>query len=325
MMKAVLCTRWGSPDDLELADLPEPQADRGQVVVRVAAAGLNFFDTLIIAGKYQQKPAFPFSPASEFAGVIDSVGADVVGFAAGDRVVGAIGWNAAREKLVAPVDRLTKLPADADLDRAAGLTVTYGTTLYALQNRAGLRPGETLAVLGAAGGTGLAAIEIGKLLGARVIACASSDDKVDFARRHGADIGVNYGGGDLKEALRAATDGEGVDVVYDPVGGAQSEAALRALRWAGRHLVIGFAAGDLPKFPMNIVLLKSLDILGVYWGGWAERNPAGYRAEMAQVVEWFGAGKLSADIHATYALADTAEAIRQIAARKVMGKVIVKP
>jgi NADPH:quinone reductase len=324
-MKAVLCTRWGSPDDLELADLPEPQADRGQVVVSVAAAGLNFFDTLIIAGKYQHKPAFPFSPASEFAGVVDSVGADVIGLAPGDRVVGAIGWNAAREKLVAPADRLTKLPAGSDLDRAAGLTVTYGTTLYALQNRAGLRPGETLAVLGAAGGTGLAAVEIGKLLGARVIACASSDDKVDFARRHGADIGVNYGGGDLKEALRAATEGEGVDVVYDPIGGAHGEAALRALRWAGRHLVIGFAAGELPKFPANIVLLKSLDILGVYWGGWSERNPAGYRAEMAQVVEWFGEGKLSAAIHATYALADTAEAIRQIAARKVMGKVIIKP
>jgi NADPH2:quinone reductase len=324
-MKAVLCTRWGSPDDLEIAVLPEPRAERGQAVVTVAAAGLNFFDTLIIAGKYQHKPAFPFSPASEFAGVVDSVGADVVGLAPGDRVVGAIGWNAAREKLVAPVDRLTKLPANADLDRAAGLTVTYGTTLYALQNRAGLRAGETLAVLGAAGGTGLAAIEIGKLLGARVIACAGSDDKVAFARRHGADIGINYGGGDLKEALRAATDGDGVDVVYDPIGGTQGEAALRALRWAGRHLVIGFAAGDLPKFPANIILLKSLDILGVYWGGWAERNPAGYRAEMAQVVEWFCAGKLSAAIHATYALADTAQAIRQIAARKVMGKVIVKP
>ena len=188
-----------------------------------------------------------------------------------------------------------------------------------------MRAGETLAVLGAAGGAGLAAVEIGKLLGARVIACAGSDDKLDFARRHGADLGVNYSRDDLKTALRAATGGEGVDVVYDPIGGAAGEAALRALRWAGRHLVIGFAAGDLPKFAMNVVLLKSLDILGVYWGGWAERNPAGYRADMAQIVKWFADGRLSAQIHATYALADTAEAIRQIAGRKVMGKVIVKP
>jgi NADPH2:quinone reductase len=324
-MKAVLCTRWGSPDDLELAELPDPVAGRGEVVVKVAAAALNFFDTLIIAGKYQHKPAFPFSPASEFAGEVESVGADVIGLAPGDRVMGAIGWNAARERLAAPVDRLIKLPDGADLDRAAGLSVTYGTTLYALQNRAGLRPGETLAVLGAAGGTGLAAVEIGKLLGARVIACASSPDKLDFARRHGADLGVNYGRDELKTALRAATNGEGVDVVYDPIGGEAGEAALRALRWAGRHLVIGFAAGDLPKFAMNVVLLKSLDVLGVYWGGWAERNPAGYRADMAQIVKWFADGRLSAQVHATYALSDTAEAIRQIAGRKVMGKVIVKP
>jgi NADPH2:quinone reductase len=324
-MKAVLCTRWGSPDDLELADLPDPFAGRGEAVVKVAAAALNFFDTLIIAGKYQHKPAFPFSPASEFAGEVESIGADVIGLAPGDRVMGAIGWNAAREKLVAPVDRLVKLPDGADLDRAAGLSVTYGTTLYALQNRAGLAAGETLAVLGAAGGTGLSAVEIGKLLGARVVACAGSHDKVAFARRHGADLGVDYGRDDVKTALRAVTDGAGVDVVYDPIGGGVGEAALRALRWGGRHLVIGFAAGDLPKFPMNIVLLKSLDVLGVYWGGWAERNPAGYRAEMAQIVSWFADGKLSAQIHATYALADTAEAIRQIADRKVMGKVIVKP
>ncbi|MDQ2082339.1 NADPH:quinone oxidoreductase family protein [Xanthobacteraceae bacterium Astr-EGSB] len=324
-MKAVLCTRWGSPDDLELAELPDPIAGRGEAVVKVAAAALNFFDTLIIAGKYQHKPAFPFSPASEFAGEVENIGANVIGLAPGDRVMGAIGWNAARERLVAPTDRLVKLPDGADLDRAAGLSVTYGTTLYALQNRAGLRAGETLAVLGAAGGTGLAAVEIGKLLGARVIACAGSDEKLDFARRHGADLGVNYDRDDLKTALRAATGGEGVDVVYDPIGGATGEAALRALRWAGRHLVIGFAAGDLPKFAMNVVLLKSLDILGVYWGGWAERNPAGYRADMAQIVKWFADGRLSARIHATYALADTAEAIRQIAGRKVMGKVIVKP
>lgn len=324
-MKAVLCTRYGGPDDLELADLPDPVAGAGEVVVRVAAAGLNFFDTLIIAGKYQLKPAFPFSPASEFAGEIESVGVDVIGLAPGDLVVGSIGHGAAREKLVAPVERLAKLPPGADLARAAGLTVTYGTTLHALQDRGGLAAGDTLAVLGAAGGTGLAAIEIGKLLGARVIACASNDDKLDFARRHGADALVNYAHDDLKDALRQASGGEGVDVVYDPIGGAQAEAALRAMRWGGRFLVVGFAAGELPNLPMNIVLLKSLDVLGIYWGGWAQRNPAAYRAEMAQIVRWFADDRLSAHVHAALPLAETAQAIKLIAERKVMGKVIVKP
>ena len=324
-MKAVLCTRYGGPDDLEFADIPEPSAGPGEVVVRVRAAALNFFDTLIIAGKYQHRPAFPFSPASEFAGEVESVGSGVVGFLPGDRVVGSIGWGAAREKVVAPIDRLTKLPAGIDLDRAAGLTVTYGTTLYALQTRGGLQAGETLAVLGAAGGTGLAAVEIGKLMGARVIACASSDDKVIFARRHGADAGVNYAHDDLKTALRGLTGGEGVDVVYDPIGGARAEAALRALRWGGRFLVIGFAAGEMPNLPMNLVLLRSLDVLGVYWGGWTERNSAAYRTNMAQIVRWFADGKLSAHVHAVYPLEETAQALTVIAERMAMGKVILRP
>jgi len=240
-------------------------------------------------------------------------------------VVGSIRWGAARAKVAAPADLLTKLPEGVDLDRAAGLTVTYGTSLYALKNRAGLEGGETLAVLGAAGGTGLAAVELGKLLGARVIACASSDDKVDLARRHGADAGVNYARDDLKVALRALTRDEGVHVVYDPIGGAQGELAMRALRWAGRYLVVGFAAGDMPKFAINLVLLKSLDILGVYWGAWSERHPAASRANMAQIVRWFADGHLSAHVHAAYPLEQAAQALRLIAERKAMGKVILKP
>ena len=324
-MKALLCTRYGTPDELELADIAEPTAGPGEAVVRVKAAALNFFDTLIIAGKYQHKPAFPFSPAAEFAGEVESVGTGVVGLAPGDRVSGNIGWGAAREKVVVAADRLVALPVAVDFDRAAGLTVTYGTTLYALKDRAKLKPGETLAVLGAAGGTGLAAVEIGKLMCAQVIACASSDEKLAFARQHGADAGVNYAATDLKDALRQLTGGKGVNVVYDPIGGAQAEAALRGMDWGGRFLVIGFAAGDVPKLPLNLILLRSYDVLGVYWGAWIERDPAGHRANMAQILAWCADGKLSSHVQAVYPLAEAAAALKAIAARQVMGKVILRP
>lgn len=324
-MKALLCTRYGPPADLELVGLAEPMPGPGEAVVRVKAVALNFFDTLIIAGKYQHKPAFPFSPGAEFAGEVESVGAGVTGISPGDRVLGNIGWGAAREKVVVAADRLVALPAGLDFDRAAGLTVSYGTTLHALKDRAKLQPGETLAVLGAAGGTGLSAIEIGKLMGARVIACASSEEKLAFARRHGADEGVNYAASDLKDALRRLTGGKGVNVVYDPIGGAQAEAALRGMDWGGRFLVIGFAAGDVPKLPLNLILLRSYDVLGVYWGGWTERDPAGHRANMTQILSWCADGRLSSHVHAVYPLEQAPAALAAIAARQVMGKVILRP
>jgi NADPH:quinone reductase len=324
-MKALLCTRYCTPDELELADIAEPMAGPGEAVVRVRAAALNFFDTLIIAGKYQHKPPFPFSPAAEFAGEIESVGAGVTGFAPGDRVIGNIGWGAAREKVAVATDRLVAMPAGLDFDRAAGLTVIYGTTMHALNDRAKLKAGETLAVLGAAGGTGLAAVELGKLIGARVIACASSDDKIAFAKQHGADDGVNYAASDLKDGLRALTGGKGVDVVYDPIGAAQGEAALRGMDWGGRYLVIGFAAGDMPKLPLNLVLLRSYDVLGVYWGAWTQRNPQGHRANMTKILEWCAQGKLSSHVHAVYPLSEAAAALKAIAERKVMGKAILRP
>jgi len=230
-MKALLCTRYGTPDELELADIAEPTPGPGEAVVRIKAAALNFFDTLIIAGKYQHKPAFPFSPGAEFAGEVESLGAGVTGYSPGDRVIGNIGWGAAREKVVLAADQLIALPAGLDFDRAAGLTITYGTSLHALKDRAKLKPGETLAVLGAAGGTGLAAVELGKLMGARVIACASSDEKIAFARQHGANDGVNYTASDLKDALRQLTGGKGVDVVYDPIGGRRAKP--RCAVWIG--------------------------------------------------------------------------------------------
>ena len=324
-MKAVLCTRLGGPDDLELRDVPDPVAGPGEVVVRVAAAALNFFDTLIIAGKYQTKPELPFSPAAEFAGTVEALGPGVSAVAPGDRVAGYMSYGAARERVAVPAENLIKLPADLDLERAAGVIVTYGTSYYALKDRAGLKAGETLAVLGASGGVGLAAVELGKIMGARVIACASSDDKLAFARQHGADAVVNYASENLRDALRRLGDERGVDVVYDPVGGAHAEAALRSLGWEGRFLVVGFAAGEIPKLPLNLVLLKSCDVRGIFWGSWIAREPAAHRANTAELFAWCAAGKLSAHVHAVYPLAQAAAALRALADRQAMGKVILRP
>jgi NADPH:quinone reductase len=324
-MKAVLCTHFGTPDDLELAEIPPPTAGAGEAVVGVKAAALNFFDLLIIAGKYQHRPPFPFSPASEFAGIVESVGAGVTDVAAGDRVMGSIGWGAARERIAVAARQLVKLPERLDFERAAGLTVTYATTLYGLRQRGQLKPGETLAVLGASGGTGLAAIEIGKIMGARVIACASSDEKLAFARTHGADETVNYAKEDLRDALKRLSGARGIDVIYDPVGGSYAEPAVRSLGWEGRYLVIGFAAGEIPKIPLNLVLLKSCDIRGVLWGAWTTREPAAQRALMDDIVGWCAEGKLSAHVHAVYPLGEIATALKAIADRKVMGKIVLRP
>lgn len=322
-MKAVLCTHFGTADELELADIARPQAGPGEALVRVHAAALNFFDTLIIAGKYQHKPPFPFSPAAEFAGTVESAAAaDVV---PGDRVMGYTGFGAAREFVAVPARQLVKLPDGLDFDRAAGLTVTYATTLYALRQRARLKPKETLAVLGAAGGAGLAAVEIGKILGARVVACASSAEKLAFARAHGADDGVDYTAESLRDALKRVGGERGIDVVYDPVGGPYAEPAVRALGWEGRYLVVGFAAGAIPKLPLNLVLLKSCDIRGVLWGAWTRREPESQRALMADIVRWCVEGRLSAHVDAVYPLAEIAAALKTIADRKAMGKIVLRP
>jgi NADPH:quinone reductase len=324
-MKAILCNRFCTPDELELADIPEPKAGPGEAVVRIKAAALNFFDTLIIAGKYQHKPPFPFSPAAEFSGVVESVGPGVTTVAPGDRVMANTGSGAAREAIAVAAKLLVKLPDGLDFDRAAGLTVTYGTTLYALRVRAELQAGETLAVLGASGGTGLATIELGKIMGARVIACASSDEKLDFARAHGADETVNYAREDLRAALKKLGGEHGIDVVYDPVGGPYAEPALRSLGWEGRYLVVGFAAGEIPKMPLNLVLLKSCDIRGVLWGTWVRREPQAHLVLMSEIVRWCAQGRLSAHVHAVYPLAETAKALKAIADRKVMGKIVLRP
>jgi NADPH2:quinone reductase len=249
----------------------------------------------------------------------------VTGVKPGDRVLGYTGYGAARERLAVRADRLVPIPDALDFERAAGLCVTYGTTLHALKDRGRLREGESLAVLGASGGVGLAAVELGKIMGARVIACASSDDKLAFAKQHGADDGINYARDDLKEALRRVTKGSGADVIYDPVGGPYAEPALRAIAWEGRYLVVGFAAGDIPKIPFNLMLLKSCDVVGVFWGAFTARDPQGHRANTAQILDWCATGKLSSHVHAAYPLKDAAAALKAIAARQVMGKVILHP
>jgi NADPH2:quinone reductase len=324
-MKAILCTRLGGPDDLELAELPAPVAGPGEAVVSIKAVGLNFYDTLIIAGKYQTKPPLPFSPGGEFAGVVDSVGEGVTEFAPGDRVLGYSGYGAARQYVAVPADRLVRLDVDLDLDRAAGLTITYGTTYHALEDRAALQPGETLAVLGASGGVGLAAVELGRRMGARVIACASSAEKLAFARDHGADALVNYADENLTEALKRVGGEHGIDVIYDPVGGSSTEAAVRAIAWQGRLLVVGFASGEIPKLPLNLTLLKGCSVLGVNWGAFVRQYPQAHRGNLELMARWCAQGELSGHIHAVYPLAETAQALKAIADRKVMGKVVVRP
>ncbi|WP_441244402.1 NADPH:quinone oxidoreductase family protein [Tardiphaga sp. 768_D3_N2_1] len=324
-MKAILCSQFCEPDDLVFADIDDPVAGDGQVVIAIKAAALNFFDILMIQGKYQVKPPFPFSPAAEVAGVIESIGSGVTGLKVGDRVVASVGHNGAREKIAVPAASAVKIPDNLDFDRAAGVIITYGTALHALEDRASPKPGETLAVLGAAGGTGLAACELGKLLGLKVIACASSDEKLEFARKHGADIGLNYATEDLKEGLKKLTDGKGVDIIFDPVGGKFAEAALRAIAWEGRFLVIGFAAGDIPKMPLNLALLKGCDIRGVFWGAWVRQNPEKNRANLEKLVKWAAEGKISSHVDRTFPLAKTADALKVLAGRQAMGKVILHP
>ncbi len=324
-MKACLCKTPGPASDLVVEEIPAPTAGPGEAVVQVKACALNFFDTLIIQGKYQFKPEPPFSPSAEFSGIVETVGDGVSDFAVGDRVMGYMVFGAAREKVVVSQDDLVKMPDGISFEVAAGLTVTYGTTLHGLRDRADLQPGETVAVLGASGGVGQAAVEIASIMGAKVIACASSEDKLAFAKSLGADELVDYKKTPLKDALKELTGGAGVDVVYDPVGGDLAEQALRATAWEGRFLVIGFASGDIPKIPLNLTLLKGCDIRGVFWGAAIKKDPESHKKNMAQLLTWVQEGKLKPNIHAVYPLSEISTALDEIAARKVFGKVILTP
>jgi len=321
-MKALICPSLGPLENLRVMEVEAPVAGEAEALVEVAYAGLNFFDTLIIEGKYQLRPKPPFSPGGEFSGRVVGLGPGAKGFQVGDRVMGACGYGATAERIAIPVSRLTRIPEGLADDKAAGLCVTYGTSLHALKQRAEMKSGETLLVLGASGGVGLAAVEIGKAMGARVIAGASSDEKLAFARRHGAAETINTASEDLRARLKEIAP-KGVDVVYDPVGGALTELALRSLAWKGRLLVIGFASGEIPKPPLNIPLLKGCDIRGVYWGEFTTREPETNRENLAQLMDWTKSGVLSVHVHGTYSLEDYRKAFEAIAKRQTLGKTLL--
>jgi NADPH2:quinone reductase len=324
-MKALLCKSYGPPSSLVLEDVPPLQPGPKQVVVQVKACGVNFPDTLIIQGKYQFKPPFPFSPGGEVAGTILRVGPEVAGFKEGDRVIASIGNGGFAEEALASADRLIPIPEGMDFVTASAFLMTYGTSLHALADRGHLKKGETLLVLGAAGGVGIAAIEIGKALGARVIAAASTEDKLALCREHGADETINYATEDMRERIKALTGGRGIDVCYDPVGGPYSEPAIRSMAWEGRFLVVGFAAGEIPKIPLNLALLKSCDIVGVFWGAFLQRDQKRTKAHLAELVQLYRDGKLKPPVTATYPLARAPEALVEFMERRVKGKLVVVP
>ena len=322
-MKAVLCKAHGSPETLVFEEVASPSPGPGEAVISVKAASVNFPDVLIIENKYQVKPPLPFSPGSELAGVVKAVGDGVTGFKAGDRVMAITGYGAFAEEVKTEARRMLAIPTGMDFATAAAFGLTYATSEHALVDRGVLQAGETLLVLGAAGGVGLAAIEIGKILGARVIACASTDDKLAVCRAHGADETINYAAEDLRERIKALTGGTGADVVYDPVGGPYTELALRSIAWRGRLLVVGFAAGEIPKIALNLTLLKGCSIVGVFWGDWARREPAHFVEAMARLDRWYAEGKLKPHISATFPLERAADALILMASRKVTGKVVL--
>ena len=323
-MKAVLCKRYGPPESLVLEELPSPQAGAGEVVVSVKAASLNFPDVLIIQNKYQFKPPLPFSPGSELAGVVKQVGPGVTAFKPGERVMAFTTYGAFAEEVKVEAVRLLPMPRGMEFDAAAAFLLAYGTSDHALSDRAALRPGETLLVLGAGGGVGLAAVEIGKAIGARVIACASSPEKLRACEQHGADATIDYARQDLREGIKALTAGRGVDVIYDAVGGAYTEPAFRSIAWRGRHLVVGFAAGEIPKLPLNLPLLKGASVVGVFWGDFVRREPAQFAATLQRLGRWYEQGRLHPHVSRTFALGEAPEALKLMAARQVTGKVVLR-
>ncbi len=324
-MKAVLCKAYGPPESLVLEDVEPLKPGRGQVVIGVKACGVNFPDTLIIQGKYQFKPPIPFSPGSEVAGVVKEIGVGIEHVKVGDHVIAFTGHGGFAEEVLAEAAQLIPMPKGMDFTIASAFVLTYGTSHYALKDRAQLKPGETLLVLGAAGGVGLAAVEIGKVMGARVIAAASSDEKLEVCKQHGADELINYSSEDLRERVKELTGGEGVDVVYDPVGGNYSEAALRGMAWGGRFLVIGFTSGEIPRIPLNLTLLKGCSIVGVFWGSFTARDPKRSQEHLQELLTWFETGKIKPLISATYPLSRAADALNDMMNRKVQGKVVLLP
>jgi NADPH2:quinone reductase len=322
-MKAVLSEVVGPPESLVVRDIPMPEPGKGEVRVKVHAAGVNFPDTLIIEDKYQFKPPRPFSPGGEAAGLVDAVGEGVTAVKPGDRVIAMTGHGAFAEYLIAGESRVIPIVGDMPFDVAAGFTMTYGTSHHALKQRARLQPGETVLVLGAAGGVGLTAVELAKVMGAKVIAAASTDEKLELCRQYGADETINYSTEDLREGIKRTTGGKGPDVIYDPIGDKYAEPAFRSIAWNGRYLVIGFAAGEIPKLPLNLALIKGASIVGVFWGAFTAIEPKVHAANMHELLTWYAEGKLKPHVSEHFSLDDGAKAIRWMMDRKARGKVVL--
>ena len=329
-MKAVLCKQYGPPDSLVIEDLPSPKPGEGQVLISVKAAGVNYPDVLIIQNKYQFKPPLPFSPGGEVAGIVKEVGAGVTNVKVGDRVIGSTGWGGFAEEALAPAARCIPFPSNMDFAEASAFVMTYGTSHHALKDRAQIKPGESLLVLGAAGGVGLSAVELGKVMGARVIAAASSQEKIDVCLKHGAEAGIVYPEGPLdRDAQKKLSDefkkvvgGDGANVIYDGVGGTYAEPALRSIAWEGRYLVIGFPAG-IPSIPLNLTLLKGCQVVGVFWGAFTAREPKRNQANLHELMDWVSKGKLKPYVSKRYPMANAAQALKDMEARKVTGKVVL--
>jgi len=324
-MRALVCSRFGPVGDLAVEERPQPAPAEREVVVRVEAAGLNYPDALMVQGKYQVKPSLPFVPGLELAGTVLAVGAGVEAWGPGDAVMGTVQAGAFAEACLVPADRLMRRPVAIPPEVAAAALITYGTSYHALKDRARLQPGETVLVLGAAGGVGTAAVELAKLMGARVIAAASSPAKLDLCRRLGADALIDYATEPLRERLKELTGGAGIDVVYDPVGGASAEVALRATGWDGRYLVVGFAGGEIPRVPLNLALLNARSILGVYWGEWSARSRQASQANFARLAEWIAAGALRPTISERLPMAEVPRAMLDLLERRAQGKLVVVP
>lgn len=324
-MKAVLCEELGLADKLVIKDVADPTPAPGHVVVDMKAAGLNFPDTLIIQGKYQHRPEMPFTPGGEGAGVVSAIGEGVSHLKEGDKVIFMCQTGAFAEKVMVPAITAIPMPDALSFEMAAGITLTYGTSYHALKQRAQLQAGETVLVLGAAGGVGIATVELAKAMGAKVIAAASTDEKLEFCKASGADELINYSTEDLRDRIKEITDGKGVDVIYDPVGGDYTEAAFRSMAPNGRHLVIGFAAGDIPKVPLNLCLLKQASLVGVFWGAWARANPSDQIQNMTEILGMVASGKVRASVNDVFPLEDVEKAYACLTERRAKGKVILTP
>ena len=322
-MKALQCVQHGLPETLQLNDIAVPEPGKNQVRIKVHAAGVNFPDVLIIQNLYQFKPPLPFSPGGEAAGVVDAVGEGITDLKVGDRVIAMIGNGAMAEYLIANRPQVSPMADDMPFDVASGFTMTYGTSHHALKQRANLQPGETVLVLGASGGVGLTAVELAKVMGAKVIAAASTDEKLALCKQYGADEVVNYSNDGWRDEIKRMTGGKGVDVVYDPVGDKYAEPAFRSIAWNGRYLVVGFAGGQIPSLPLNLPLIKGASIVGVFWGAFTAANPKLHQENMAELLRWYSEGKLKPHISKHFTLAKGAEAIRYLMDRKATGKVVI--